>query len=278
MYCPKCGHKNEDSAAFCGGCGKALTATAPASPWRPAGDIPGKARRTLPETPARPEYTPPAGEEQKTESTAVAHAAEKKRRSRVCRVLLPVGAAVCVLIAAFFAVRATQPWFSVDNGRLCFHETLWNIFDFGYFQDTLTLPHDSDGWNGRIDSELSRQMSRFREFEYSGTAQELCLNNPWVLYCLSEQNYGVIRCKDLDIVRMDGGMVRISDDSPYNQKVISYDPFSGEYREYDAGFIEAAFVVLEKDDDALCGFDSVADLLYWAETGIARTIHSDWGY
>ncbi len=60
MYCSKCGHKNEDSARFCAGCGQAIAEESTASPWRSARDIPRKERRTLSDTPAQPVYSPPA--------------------------------------------------------------------------------------------------------------------------------------------------------------------------------------------------------------------------
>ncbi len=58
------------------------------------------------------------------------------------------------------------------------------------------------------------------------------------------------------------------------KKIISKDLFSGEYREYDAVFIETSYVVLNKNGDALCGFDNPSDLIYWAQTGIASTLYS----
>ena len=60
MYCSKCGYKNEDSAAFCAGCGQAIAEKSTASPWRSARDIPRKERRTLSDPPAQPVYSQPA--------------------------------------------------------------------------------------------------------------------------------------------------------------------------------------------------------------------------
>ena len=270
MYCSKCGHKNEDSAAFCAGCGQAIAEESTASPWRPAGDILRKEQRTLPDAPVRPVYAPKADEKQQN---PLPYVVERKRNSRLLRIVLPVISLLGVLTIAFFAIRSAQPWFSIDNGKLCFNEIMWEIFDFGFFKDSVTLPHDSNGWDGKIDSGFQNKMEMFREFEYDGTARELCENNPWILYCLSERD-AEIRCNDFDILSMEGGMVQISDDNPYHQKVISRDPFSGEYREYDATFIQASYVVLNKDGDALCGFDYPSDLIYWAQTGIASTLYS----
>lgn len=274
MYCSKCGYKNENSAAFCLGCGQVITGANTDSPWRPAGDILCKEQQALPDNPVQPVYVTMTDQKQhSTRSSATECTAERKRKPRLLQIALPVISILGVLTIAFFAIRSFRPWFSIDSGDLCFDEIMWEIFDFGLFKDSVTLPHDSNGWNGKINGSFQNEMEKFREFEYDGTARELCENNPWIIYCLSKFN-AQIHCNDFDILRMDGGMERISDDSPYNQKIISKDLFSGEYREYDAVFIETSYVVLNKNGDALCGFDNPSDLIYWAQTGIASTLYS----
>lgn len=98
MYCPKCGHKNEDSAKYCMGCGQALTAAAADSPWRSAGSIPGEEQRIRPETPVQPVYSPPV-------STGVHNVApiviEHTRKSAASKWLIPV------IIIATLAIVAT---------------------------------------------------------------------------------------------------------------------------------------------------------------------------
>lgn len=270
MYCSKCGHKNEDSAVFCVSCGQAIAEESTVSPWRSAGDILRKEQRTLPDAPVRPVYEPKTDEKQQNSLSCIV---ERKRNSRLLRIVLPVISILGVLTIAFFAIRSAQPWFSTDNGKLCFNEIMWEIFDFGFFKDSVTLPHDSLGWDGEIDSGFQNKMEMFREFEYDGTARELCENNPWIIYCLSE-HCAEIRCNDFDILREDGAL-EIRYDNPYNQKVIARDPFSGEYREcYGVVHIETPYFVYNKDGDVLCGFDSPSDLIYWAQTGIARTLYS----
>ena len=132
MYCPKCGHKNEDSAAFCGGCGKALTATAPASPWRPAGDIPGKEQRSRPETPVQPVYSPPTGYDVQYATPVIV---QHPKKSSTAKWLIPV------IILAVLAIVAAIMFSTAKECGNC-GKTFW-----GEGHTFLGYPICDDCWN-----------------------------------------------------------------------------------------------------------------------------------